>query len=110
MTGIDFIITDNASKRLVEVLSAEAPGAALRITVEGGGCSGFQYNMIFDVTKNESDIFIEQAGAKVIIDDLSMGFLKGSALDFEETLGNSAFRVINPNASAKCGCGNSFAI
>jgi iron-sulfur cluster assembly accessory protein len=104
-------VTDAAANRIAAILRTEPEGIHLRISVQGGGCSGFQYKIDFDSSPiHSTDITIEKNGAKVVIDDLSLGFLSGSTLDYVETLGNSEFAISNPNATAKCGCGNSFAI
>lgn len=105
-----FSISDSAAKRIISLLANEQAGAKLRIQVDGGGCSGFQYNFIFDTNQEPGDLLIEKNGAQVLIDDVSIGFIKGSELDFVETLGEESFRITNPNATAKCGCGNSFAV
>lgn len=105
-----FSITDSAANRIIELLADEQPDSKLRIVVEGGGCSGFQYNFKIDTAIEPSAMVIEKNGAKVLIDDVSLGFIKGSELDFVETLGEAAFKIQNPNATAKCGCGNSFAV
>ena len=104
-------VTDAAYARIAKVLSNEPANAKLRISVQGGGCSGFQYHFDFDSTAPQtSDIVIAKEGATVIIDDLSIGFISGSVLDYVETLGSAGFEIKNPHATAKCGCGNSFAV
>jgi iron-sulfur cluster insertion protein len=108
-----FDITESAAKRVAVLLGEERqqrPGVRLRVSVLGGGCSGFQYNFEFDDTKTDTDLLIERDGASVVIDDVSLGFLQGSVLDYVETLGEASFQIKNPNATAKCGCGNSFAV
>lgn len=106
-----FSVTDAAAARIVAIMGKEPAGSKLRISVEGGGCSGFQYKFSFDTTPpGDSDIVITKNGATVVIDDLSIGYVAHSTLDFIETLGNSEFAIKNPNATAKCGCGNSFAV
>ena len=85
-------------------------GAFLRIEVLGGGCSGFQYNMNLVQGKNEDDFSLEHLGATVIIDPTSLDLIEHSVLDYVETLGNAAFEMRNPNATAQCGCGNSFSV
>lgn len=108
-----FDITENAARRVALLLEEERaakPGARLRVSVLGGGCSGFQYNFEFDEAMNPTDLLIQRNGAEVVIDDVSLGFLSGSVLDYVETLGEASFQIKNPNATAKCGCGNSFAV
>ena len=105
-------ITANAAKRIQELLAAEKlDSGAFRVAVEGGGCSGFQYKFDLDPQPaGEHDITFTKDGATVVVDDISLGLLNGSELDFVETLGGSAFEIKNPNATASCGCGTSFSI
>lgn len=106
-----FSVTDAAAKRIATIVQNEPEGSRFRITVMGGGCSGFQYKMDFDASPiGNTDIVIEKDGATIVIDDLSIDFIKNSTLDYVETLGSSEFVITNPNATAKCGCGNSFAV
>lgn len=107
-----FTVTDNAAKRVAFLMSQEDnPNEVfLRIEVQGGGCSGFQYHYDFDSKRKDDDYFIEKNGAKVAIDPTSLPFIEGSALDYVETLGSAAFEIKNPNATANCGCGNSFSV
>lgn len=108
-----FALTPSAAQRVAKLLSEEADpvNTRLRVSVLGGGCSGFQYHYDFDAKPvNEDDILIEQEGAKVVVDSISLDLLKGSVLDYVETLGAAAFEIKNPNATASCGCGNSFAV
>ncbi|BBF92532.1 iron-sulfur cluster insertion protein ErpA [Blastochloris tepida] len=107
-TGIT--VTPRAAKRILKVLASEPAGSVLRVSVEGGGCTGFQYKFVCDQQKTADDIVIEQDGAVVVIDPISLQYIDGSKLDFVEDLIGSAFRVDNPNATAKCGCGTSFSI
>ena len=103
-------VTERAAKRIAEIVSGEAAARALRISVEGGGCSGFQYK--FDLVPDAAadDVVLERAGAKVVIDQVSLGFLAGSEIDFVDDLIGASFRVNNPKATASCGCGTSFSI
>jgi iron-sulfur cluster insertion protein len=104
-------LTERAVRRIGEILANEAqPGLKLRITVSGGGCSGFQYGFALDDRDEAGDIAVEREGAKVVIDGMSLLYLIGCELDFVEDLTGSYFRVNNPNATASCGCGNSFAV
>jgi iron-sulfur cluster insertion protein len=106
-----FRVSDRAARRIGEILARERqPGLKLRITVSGGGCSGFQYGFALDQQDEEGDIAIERDGAKVVIDGMSLMYMLGCEVDYVEDLTGSYFRVTNPNASASCGCGNSFAI
>lgn len=104
-------VTDSAFRRLAEII-AEDGGAnlALRVSVSGGGCSGFQYGFTLDDTVLEDDVVIERDGVKVVIDTTSLELLAGAEIDFVEELAGAAFRIRNPNATSSCGCGNSFAI
>lgn len=107
----NFIISQNAAKRISKLIQDEENKQVhLRISVLGGGCSGFQYNYDFDTTKNADDLIFEKDGVEVVIDTTSIEFIKGSMLDYVETLGSAAFEIKNPNATANCGCGNSFAV
>jgi iron-sulfur cluster assembly accessory protein len=104
-------ITIDAANRVKELIEKdEKDMIALRISVDGGGCSGFmyQYNLIEKI--NEDDFVLENHGVKVAIDALSQQFLEGCRVEFIQELGSNFFQITNPNASAKCGCGNSFAV
>lgn len=103
-------LTDKAARRVAKVLSKEAPGSALRISVEGGGCSGFQYKYDIVASGEADDLVIEKAGATVLIDPISLPYLEGSEIDFVDDLMGQSFQIRNPNASASCGCGVSFAV
>jgi iron-sulfur cluster insertion protein len=104
-------VSERAARRINEILAREGqPGMRLRISVSGGGCSGFQYDFALDDQAEDGDVAIEQGGAKVVVDGMSLMYLIGCELDYVEDLTGSYFRVSNPNATASCGCGNSFAI
>jgi iron-sulfur cluster insertion protein len=106
-----FNVTESAVRRIGEILAAEGDkNQRLRISVSGGGCSGFQYGFDLDATEQEGDIAVERDGAIVVIDGMSLLYMMGCEVDFVEDLTGSYFRVNNPNAAASCGCGNSFAI
>ncbi len=107
-----FSLSDSAVTRLAHLLASEAVGTRLRVAVDGGGCSGFQYRFDFDSKPlTDEDIVIERdKGVQVVIDRISLDYLKGSQLDYVESLGAAAFEINNPNATASCGCGNSFAV
>jgi iron-sulfur cluster insertion protein len=102
----DIRVSDAAFVRLESILKNDKE--MLRISVEGGGCSGFKYK--YDIVSNSEvgDIFIIKNKVKIVIDEISSGFLKNCTLDFIEELGSSYFSIINPAAKAKCGCGSSF--
>lgn len=103
-------LTDKAASRIVAVMANEAPGAMLRVSVAGGGCSGFQYVFDIDREKAPGDLVIERDGATVLIDETSLDLLEGSTIDFVDDLVGQSFRITNPNASSSCGCGTSFAL
>ena len=102
-------VTNRAFERLAEI-GAQAKGKALRVAVEGGGCSGFQYNFSFEIMPNEDDIIYNEAGIDYLIDKVSIDFIKGSTLEYISELSGSYFQIVNPNATANCGCGTSFSI
>lgn len=101
-------VTDRAFARLAEI-GAASQGKALRIAVEGGGCSGFQYEIELDDPKDD-DLVIEGAGEKVLIDSVSLPFLTEAVIDFSEELIGARFVINNPNATSSCGCGTSFSM
>jgi len=103
-------VSERAARRIGEILRREAPGAVLRVSVEGGGCSGFQYKFEIDREQAADDISVVRDGATILIDQVSIGYLKGSEIDFVDDLIGASFRVINPQATASCGCGTSFSI
>lgn len=103
-------ISATAARRISEVMMTESGDAMLRISVSGGGCSGFQYIFGIDKTRNSDDILIERDGAKVVVDEVSLPFIAGSVIDFVDDLVGQSFKVQNPNATASCGCGTSFAL
>jgi iron-sulfur cluster assembly accessory protein len=103
-------ITERAARRIGQILKSEGDGAMLRISVEGGGCSGFQYKFDVERTRAEDDLVISRDGAVVVVDPASVPFLAGSEVDFVDDLIGASFRVANPNATASCGCGTSFSI
>jgi iron-sulfur cluster assembly accessory protein len=103
-------ISQRAARRIGEILKGEGAGAMLRISVEGGGCSGFQYKFDVDRARAEDDLVIERENAVVLVDPASVPFLAGSEVDFVDDLIGASFRVNNPNATASCGCGTSFSI
>lgn len=109
MSETSLTISANAARQLNKVLAQEA-GAALRITVEGGGCSGFQYKFDVDRSQADDDYVAVRDGAKVVVDATSLELLNGAELDFVDDLMGRAFKVKNPNAKASCGCGVSFSV
>lgn len=103
-------LTERAAKRIAKVLAGEAAGTALRISISGGGCSGFQYSFDFDGTRNDDDFVLTRGDATVIVDSLSLNYMRGSEIDFIDDLMGQSFQINNPNATASCGCGTSFSI
>ncbi len=110
MTEQNITLSERAANRINEIVTGQADKNMLRLSVEGGGCSGFQYS--FDLVENseDGDIIIEKDGAKVLIDSVSIMYIQGSEIDFIDDLIGASFRVNNPNATAACGCGVSFSI
>jgi len=102
-------ISAAAARRLQKVLAAD-PGAAMRISVKGGGCSGFQYAFEIDASRADDDFVATRDGVSVVVDPTSLEMMRGSELDFVDDLMGQAFKVKNPNAVASCGCGVSFSI
>jgi len=103
-------ISERAARRIGEILKTEGDGAMLRISVEGGGCSGFQYKFDMEREQAQDDLVIARDGAVVLIDPVSVQYMAGSEIDFVEDLIGASFKVKNPNATASCGCGTSFAL
>ena len=108
--ALDVTVTERAAQRIGAILSTEPKGAMLRVSVEGGGCSGFQYRFGVEHAKAEDDIVVSRAGATVLVDPVSLQYLAGSEIDFVESLIGAAFKVNNPQAKASCGCGTSFSL
>jgi iron-sulfur cluster assembly accessory protein len=107
MTTARFTVSDSAAARIKAILGAKI---ALRVAVDGGGCSGFQYSFALEDKQESDDLLFENSGAKVLIDPASLPFVEGSVLEFVDDLMGESFRVNNPKAKSSCGCGTSFAI
>src|SRR5689334_13855335 len=103
-------ISDSAAKRIGEILKGEPAGAMLRVSVEGGGCSGFQYKFDIERARADDDLVLARDGAVVLIDPVSVEYMAGSEIDFVDDLIGQSFKVKNPLATASCGCGTSFSI
>ena len=103
-------VSERAARKIGEILGQEPAGTMLRVSVEGGGCSGFQYKFGTERAKADGDIVIERAGAMVLIDPISLDYMAGAEIDFVDDLIGSAFKINNPKATASCGCGTSFAL
>jgi iron-sulfur cluster insertion protein len=110
MTTTELTLSPAAAKRLREIGDAEGKPIMLRIAVEGGGCSGFQYQFDLVDTAQSDDLRIERDGAAALVDEMSLVLLKGSEIDFVDELAGAEFKVRNPNAKSSCGCGVSFSI
>ena len=110
MTQIDVTLSESAAKRIAEIVSADAGKQALRVSVEGGGCSGFSYKFDLEDTQADDDVVIERDNAKVLIDSMSLIYMVGSEIDFVDNLLGQSFQIKNPNAVASCGCGTSFSV
>jgi iron-sulfur cluster assembly accessory protein len=110
MTQTTVSVTDRAAQRIAEIAGGEATPKMLRVSVEGGGCSGFQYKFDLVPAANADDIVIEKAGARVLLDPTSLEFMGGSVIDYVDDLIGASFKIKNPNATASCGCGTSFSI
>ncbi|HHI88419.1 MAG TPA: iron-sulfur cluster insertion protein ErpA [Hellea balneolensis] len=110
MTTEPITMSASAAKQINAIMARQGSNRFLRVAVDGGGCSGFQYRFEFADAPNEDDLILERDGAKILIDELSQEFLKGSEIDYVNELIGSAFKIHNPNAKASCGCGTSFSI
>jgi len=110
MSETSITISPRAAKRIVELVNESAAARLFRVSVEGGGCSGFQYRFELVPDSAPDDILIERDGATVAIDPVSADFVKGSEIDFVDELIGAQFKINNPNATASCGCGTSFSI
>ena len=103
-------LSARAARRIAEIVAREAEMNVLRVSVHGGGCSGFSYAFALDGGPAEDDLVIDRDGAQVVIDQTSLPYLTGSEIDFVDDLIGQSFQVKNPNATASCGCGTSFSI
>ncbi|MFY9785742.1 MAG: iron-sulfur cluster insertion protein ErpA [Pseudolabrys sp.] len=103
-------VSERAARRIGEILKGEPSGTMLRVSVEGGGCSGFQYKFDMEHSKASDDLVINRDGAVILIDPISVNYMTGSEIDFVDDLIGASFKVKNPQAKASCGCGTSFAL
>ena len=111
MTDTEVIsMTPNAARRVAEIATKLGKNPVLRLSVEGGGCSGFQYRFGLAEQVEAEDLAVERDGVTLVVDDVSLDLVRGSAVDFVSDLGGAAFKVTNPNATAGCGCGTSFSV
>ncbi len=110
MTDIKITMSQSAAKQINAIMAKQSAQKFLRVAVNGGGCSGFQYEFGFADAPNEDDMLIERDGASILIDEISQEFLKDSEIDYVNELIGAAFKIHNPHATANCGCGTSFSI
>ena len=106
----DITMTERAARRIGQILKTEPEGAMLRLSVLGGGCSGFQYKFDVDRTKADDDVAIARDGITMLVDTVSLQYLAGAEVDYVDDLIGASFKVINPKAKASCGCGTSFSL
>ena len=106
----DLSLSSSAAKRILALSAAEGRPLMLRVAVEAGGCSGFQYQFDLVDASDEDDLRVERDGAAALVDVISLALLKGSEIDFVDELAGAEFRIRNPNAKSSCGCGVSFSI
>jgi len=106
----DISLTPSAAARVAWIAQKQAKPAILRLAVEGGGCSGFQYRFGLADAQEDGDTAVETDGVTLVVDEVSLDLVRGAAVDYVEDLGGAAFKVTNPNATAGCGCGSSFSI
>jgi iron-sulfur cluster assembly accessory protein len=110
MAQTDIALTPAAAARVAAIASKQHKPAILRLSVDGGGCSGFQYKFGFADGVDDDDTVAETAGVRLVVDSVSLDLVRGCSVDYVESLGGAAFRVENPNAASGCGCGSSFAV
>src|SRR3954464_12479532 len=110
MTAANVVISERAARRIGEILKTEGDGAMLRVSVEGGGCSGFQYKFDIERAKADDDLVLARDAAAVLIDPVSGNYMGGSQIDFVDDLIGQSFKINNPKATASCGCGTSFSL
>jgi iron-sulfur cluster assembly accessory protein len=108
--AMNVTVTERAAERIGQILRQEPAGTMLRVSVAGGGCSGFQYKFDTERERLDDDVVIEKAGATVLIDPVSLDYMAGAEIDFVDDLIGSSFKINNPKATASCGCGTSFAL
>lgn len=110
MSEPSITLSERAARRIAEILEAEPASALFRVSVEGGGCSGFQYRFDLVTERAPDDVLVERDGARVVVDPISLGFMRGAELDFVDDLIGAQFKLNNPNVTAACGCGTSFSV
>ncbi len=109
-TAMKVEVTDVAAARVAKIVAGQPGMIGLRVSVEGGGCSGFSYKFDLVDSRNDDDVAIEKHGATILVDDLSLIYMGGSVIDFVDDLMGQSFQIRNPNAVASCGCGTSFSV
>jgi iron-sulfur cluster insertion protein len=110
MSEPSITLSERAVRRIADLLRSEAAPALFRVSVEGGGCSGFQYRFDLVTESAPDDLLLERDGARVVVDPVSLGFVQGSEIDFTDDLIGAQFKINNPNVTAACGCGTSFSV
>lgn len=110
MTTPNITMSESAATKINAIMAKQGNVQFLRVAVDGGGCSGFQYNFDFADAPNEDDLILERSGARILIDEVSQEFLKDSEIDYVNELIGAAFKIHNPNAKSSCGCGTSFSL
>ena len=110
MTHAQINLTDRAARRIVEIAAKDRKPPQLRIAVNGGGCSGFQYEFTLDAAPQDGDLRVEREGAALLVDSISLVHMAGATVDFVDDLMGQSFRIANPLAKSSCGCGTSFSL
>jgi iron-sulfur cluster assembly accessory protein len=110
MTNPTVTVTERAARRIAEIVAGEPANTMLRVSVEGGGCSGFQYKFDLVGERGPDDLVLDREGARVVIDPVSLEYLGGAEIDFVDDLIGASFKIQNPKATASCGCGTSFSL
>src|SRR5262245_1817643 len=110
MSEASITVSDRAANRIAELLRSEVAPSLFRVSVEGGGCSGFQYRFDLVTERAPDDLLIDRAGERVVVESVSLGYMQGGELDFVDDLIGAQFKLNNPNVTAACGCGTSFSI
>jgi iron-sulfur cluster insertion protein len=103
-------LTDRAADRIRQIIAADPGKRHFRVTVLGGGCSGFQYDFALDDSRNDDDLAVEKNGVTVVVDQTSLAYMEGAEIDYVDDLIGASFKINNPQATASCGCGTSFSI
>ena len=110
LAAMDIALSPSAAARVAWIAERQSKPAILRLAVEGGGCSGFQYRFGLADAPDEDDLVVETDGVKLVVDSMSLDLVRGCVVDFVDNLGGASFKVENPNATAGCGCGTSFSV